>query len=515
MSLCQSCISRVHELTPTGLVFEKVGKPQLKKKRAILQDPTTPARARWIRTSYQRLELDERVQIYPWVALQSESDAVRANFGHSAPFLYLINDHRSRFKSSTALAAVFPSELLQRILDFLRPEPDDDEEVIRVYKRAVGSCALTCRYWSTRCRPYLYETLRLTSIKDLNTLLSFLKLPASPIARSVRLLHIREDISNGRIPWGHLALIRLASKLVALEELNLGRLGRPHDVHDLHSRLPPLLSGSRMSALYSAFRTVKTFDLNTHHFGSLAELSHIVAAFPALQSFKCMHISWRKRETHPRTFRAPRRLEFIEADDCTERWKIFRLLTARWGRLPTDWSSSVRCPGLDPADLSALETIVELLCRDASPFTASYESDEGNRCCMSWLNFSPLITYACLGYLQTQGTSMSPGFMFTLVPHTAIQHTEVESTRAVTFITEFSLFIGNSYQIKSSQLLEYPWQLIDSLFSSISKVNLVFVSLGPKVSIDSAEWTIEKLAEALAGRMPSLHTQGSLRITNA
>ncbi|PSR72272.1 hypothetical protein PHLCEN_2v11864 [Hermanssonia centrifuga] len=311
-------------------------------------------------------------ELFPSVSLSQTSESVRANFGHE-PFAYAVEDvvkaleetsSQPRWPSFPRLPS-FPSEILQFVLDALHLTIDEDDSGdTNEYKRTINSCALTCRYWSRVCCPYLFESITIRSKEDLNTLLDLMARPDSHIPSSI----LRLEIWEGSDVWAHNVAMSLASKLPKLETVTHERMGDP-TWKNAQRRTPPQIS--RSSAFYSAYQVVTTLVLKNHHFSSFAALTQLVKALPKLDVLKCEYLSWEERPYNPRLLRAASHLSTVQVE-YGGRWELIQLFTARWGRLPLDWDPSSKCPELNPSDLSLVHELLKLIVRQKHPPTYEF-----------------------------------------------------------------------------------------------------------------------------------------------
>lgn len=66
-------------------------------------------------------------------------------------------------------------------------------------KRTLSKCSLTCRFWASRCRPWIFERTTLRSPEDLHTLLSF------PTTIRLYITDLFLEETEPCIPWTHIA----------------------------------------------------------------------------------------------------------------------------------------------------------------------------------------------------------------------------------------------------------------------------------------------------------------------
>lgn len=100
-----------------------------------------------------------------------------------------------------ATAADIPEELFDRILGILAWDTAISvyrPEAIAQGKQHLSLCSLVCRFWASRCRPYLFERLGLRSLEDAQFLLSL----SPTIKRHIVSLSLEE--TEPCQPWTHI-----------------------------------------------------------------------------------------------------------------------------------------------------------------------------------------------------------------------------------------------------------------------------------------------------------------------
>lgn len=151
-----------------------------------------------------------------------------------------------------ANAQDLPEELIARIAQLLsgqRPQTWDRDRhacpPLKLSKRQLGSCALTCRFWAKILRPEIFRRLVLRTAEDGRLFREFIESPASPdldIAQLVGYIRIECDLSQQ--PWVHMVFMS-GSKLVSIDEIHLSVSypsgASPPPIRSIHHALPRTL----------------------------------------------------------------------------------------------------------------------------------------------------------------------------------------------------------------------------------------------------------------------------------
>lgn len=74
---------------------------------------------------------------------------------------------------------------------FIPPELFDPilEHICSTGKGGLGSCALVCKHWASRCRPALFREITLCCAQDVHEMMPLVKSSSSPIRSWVRITH--------------------------------------------------------------------------------------------------------------------------------------------------------------------------------------------------------------------------------------------------------------------------------------------------------------------------------------
>ena len=107
-----------------------------------------------------------------------------------------------------------PAELIEEILGWLT---ERGPAGLRLTKRQLSSCSLTCKYWARRCRPLLFISITLATRDDALTLLEFMHRPSCYAAAWTETLHLHQREPS--YPWTHLIYMRAAQDLPNLQRV--------------------------------------------------------------------------------------------------------------------------------------------------------------------------------------------------------------------------------------------------------------------------------------------------------
>lgn len=196
------------------------------------------------------------------------------------------------------------------------------EERRRKHKKGLSACALTCRYWADRCRPFLYESLTLRSSDDWDYFRRIIKLRGPSVALAVRRLELEET----DYPWAHCGFISLPSLVPALTTLRL-----THTDGEASEKLwkgrPPQFA-NLLAVLPSRFQKLETLEFEEVYFPTFEKLVGCAGSFPELTTLTCKKVVWaRRRADALPPVRAAWRLRSVGVFDCKpEQWPLTWLL---------------------------------------------------------------------------------------------------------------------------------------------------------------------------------------------
>lgn len=256
-----------------------------------------------------------------------------------------------------------PYELVQHVLDTFAPSMGNKNSLCarshqKRDKRGLVACSLTCRYWSSRCRPHLFDSIVLRSSTDLQDLLSFLG--HSPTL-GVLLRHL--EIDERHSPWAHRVFLTLPTLTPHLLSLRLR--GPPYVVErrrNVWLARPPRLS-PLLPALCSQFRTLEVLELENIYFPTFAQLARCIGAFPSLRTVYCGRPIWEHESQFPtvRGAECVREVHVVESPQAS--WPLTRLLLAPPRRRISNYDPDTRSelPHLPPEDITAITTLLRIV----------------------------------------------------------------------------------------------------------------------------------------------------------
>ncbi|KAI0088173.1 hypothetical protein BDY19DRAFT_994099 [Irpex rosettiformis] len=226
-----------------------------------------------------------------------------------------------------------PPELITYVVDWVTRSD--------LTKHELGLCSLTCRYWARRCRPLVFQKLKLESPDDARTLLEYVHRPGSDIAVWMKsLILVQKEPSY---PWTHLIYLRFSAKIPQLVEITHILQGPKHDpsetqrprrIHSLHPSIP--------KSLPSLYNRCSRAHLDGLHLRSFSNFIHLVGTLNACTSLWCTDVSWFEQAEPTRriALRAGKRriMRDILLNNCTDVWVYTWLCVATDPRKTPDVS---------------------------------------------------------------------------------------------------------------------------------------------------------------------------------
>ncbi len=198
------------------------------------------------------------------------------------------SDNGIERSAASTKPTLLPPEIIDRIVDFL---VDPMRWTMPSQRRRICQCALTCRYWNSRIRPRMFNTVVITSSHNLDG-------DGITASTYIRDLHLLESDFP---PWVHRAPFLLASKLQRLRSLTVGSAppssynAVPVRRQALYKARPPSVLNS-LPSLYGSFRSLSTLNFYDQHFGSFPEFLRLVGAIRSLRTLRCDRVTWGMRE---------------------------------------------------------------------------------------------------------------------------------------------------------------------------------------------------------------------------
>lgn len=265
--------------------------------------------------------------LYPTVWLRSGSGMLRANFGLDVfrPFVYSFPDHVAGSLQLAGTALDIPPEVIRHILSYLaRPLNDmgtmfvfEDALKLQAYKRTIGTCSLTCRYWRQLLRPYLYHAIILRSGADLRKFYSAMcTAPAN--------VHSIQIWDTGRLSWHHQLYILAPAAAYNTKLLRfMGRGLSP----TIRAADPPMLSRS-LPTLFSRLPNIESLYVHNHLFTSFQEVARIIDRLPHLRNLIMRQTSWPAKSTLRRITCSNRHLKFVNITLSPDNFVIISLALA-------------------------------------------------------------------------------------------------------------------------------------------------------------------------------------------
>lgn len=178
-----------------------------------------------------------------------------------------------------ANAQDLPEELIARIVQLLSGERPDTWDryshaspPLKLSKRQLGRCALTCRFWATILRPEIFRKLVLRTAEDGRVFRAFIESPVdAKLAIAPLVGYIRIECDLGEQPWVHLVFMA-GAKLVNIDEIHLSV------THSSGTSLPPIRSihHSLPRALPVWLPRVQTLYLHGLSFADFSSISRFI-----------------------------------------------------------------------------------------------------------------------------------------------------------------------------------------------------------------------------------------------
>ena len=278
---------------------------------------------------------------------------------------------------------------------------------IKLTKRELGNCALTCRYWAKQCRELLFTELSLRTRGDPEALLSFIKEMKDPslnISRFLRKLTLEYDFAEE--PWSHL-IFMARNILVNVHDIHIVIRGTPasKDIVDastslrsIHHLLPRPLSPSLSTCTRLTIRDMKfrDFEQIAVAMQSVRRLfqkewpgpAPRICTVPAPVEYYLENLSWtRYRPDIP----ALQWTLGTQADcaatlwveNCAEPWLFLRtLVLSRTQGAPVPASMPPRAACIDTQDMVILEEFVRCALSTGAvrPDKEGNDEEKGENC---------------------------------------------------------------------------------------------------------------------------------------
>ena len=323
-------------------------------------------------------------------------------------------------------SVILPPELISNILYYVgEPTPSSLEEAfLRLRKKSLVACALTCSYWAKILRPFIFERITLRGPEDLTFLQELISLRGDAIAHAIHDLHIQEIDS----PWIHRALSTLPRKLLEVVFLRLSTA--ISEKHANYNARPPAFF-NLLPALCSQFKKVEHLKLEGFRFNTFAAFATCVSSFEAITCLECSRITWAQP---PRdgtlTTRAGWLLVRANAISVSEPWPLAWLFTANPRHKPTALSTGH--PIIAPQDLQILTLLVKAVVHTSQDVKFSLnrlQDHDRNRC--EWgidiRNCVSLTVEAGALYISSESTGSVGKIILSEQLVTPVYHTIVEA----------------------------------------------------------------------------------------
>jgi len=275
--------------------------------------------------------------------------------------------------SMVASASDLPSELVDRILDFIDPKIFYEDPAVSMDKKELGLVASSCRYWAQRCQPRIFEEIILRSSVDVYDLLAFLDDARSCVSLHLRCIILQSNLPKA--PWLHLAFVLLPQKVFRRPTtLVVKILDRPFpekaDVPAFNLRqcmpksVPP---PSRLSIL----RLVRVA------FNNFEDLVRLVTNIRPLHTFSCRQVTWKSVAgplVQAQRCHLSSSLAWLTVSHCTDEAHLYqRLLTSprSFSQRSRSFSASRHSGSIDGSSALCVIEMVKWL----EPFTASISEE--------------------------------------------------------------------------------------------------------------------------------------------
>lgn len=230
-----------------------------------------------------------------------------------------------------AAAARFPVELFDRILDFIaRPHT---RELIREYRRELAQCALTCRQFASRCQPWLFYRIRITSGERARRLVALLKAADTRIGGHIRFLEVVE--ADQGVPWIYLVRTHIIPLLPVAVRTTLRVQIRLRSSLTNHAPREYSLNPPASLSLPPSGNLIHSLDLWQTRFRTFSALVSLVFSLPFLQEIYCDTVTC-EMDDIARWRRRPRRshLRMARCTGCSFHWELLWLFVGVQGGEP-------------------------------------------------------------------------------------------------------------------------------------------------------------------------------------
>lgn len=239
-----------------------------------------------------------------------------------------------------SMADRIPPELFETIVRSL-PEAVNIHDKWESRKRLLGRCSLTCRYWATHIRPFIFGSLTLRSRDDMQGFLAFVSCtePTVKIRLYVRTLFLLQAVPSD--PWIHFLLnFTPKSALPNLVSITLISSGNTTPDEELERAVGRTLYYQNLpNALPAAH--IWRFDRHSIigvHFRAFKELLPLIASLDSART-DCTGLTWSEDGLlspvdAPESTRTARRWagedKLIRIQGCTAVWPfVWCLVTTR------------------------------------------------------------------------------------------------------------------------------------------------------------------------------------------
>ncbi|KAJ3556398.1 hypothetical protein NM688_g2046 [Phlebia brevispora] len=448
--------------------------------------------------------------LYPAISVCGGSASVRINCGQ-APFVYDVQKHQdemARTRGSAAdLASEIPSELINRILDYVC---DESRYTIRSdRKKTIGRCRLTCRYWNHRCRPLLFTSLALTSQEELDTLLKFMRPPSEPF-------HIQHLLMVDSYPsWMYGGLFALNGKLPDLESLAL-KTREEVDIHKVHASRTPVLA-DRLPALFSTFQHVRMLHLTNLYFLSFQDIVHVVGKLSHLEVLLVEGVVWKQHP--PRQNYVACQIKEIHAHNCTDNTLFLSVLRMPGKPIEGNTNYALEKPSLDllEGDAKVVAGIMSVIVTEFSTACLMRVFEHVDPSLALFIDHGMCICDLSLNRAATD--ELCPGFVIDRTyngkgdAYVAFEMEYKEKDEAHIF-SHVSGIEVRLIEPTIEPIREVKWKLLDTMLASLPHLKSATISVGVSENQGFVRLKpeLDALADNITKIMPDTNQQGKLKV---
>ena len=291
-----------------------------------------------------------------------------------------------------------PEEILDRILFFVGNDSYHSSGGV-VNKEGLCSCSLTCRYWSQRTIPALFDTIGLRSPEDVKKLCSLVKTSPRKIAPHIRALHIVQSDDGVHPPWIHQVLLNTAHTLPNLCEMIYSDAETRPKIHP-HPLLP-----TRLPVFFGSVSGLKDLWLLDQHFHSFTDIMHVLNRLPLLETLSCGRLTWTHQPHRMPASRGrnPNRLSTVHLLSSKAIWPIAWLFTApaASSRAFNEHPRDMCCPSLtlDEGTATVINDVIQCFLSHEKMESSTFRLERANQ---SMCTFSQSVSYDKLSILMSQ-----------------------------------------------------------------------------------------------------------------